>query len=797
MLNSLYSQLPDEDNEGKQRNGGKLLYETYCPKVDENYQKCNSDHDRIKAGFIYLVGQLFGNVNSDGEHEDQKSRYVYYGFMWMSYKLQQSNRNSGNSITLYEFINNHVLKDEWYEVVEEYVEPKVPLITKEADIDLMSDVYYILKEMCKFFSNNHESFDYLEDFSKYYDSVKNFGENILKKKSNNADIDNIDQIYVDLYDTLKNVYNEYRNYHFVKNTQYDPPPEIPNIEEIKKNFTPDLKTPNLKDSTKGNLKPKDGGGNSGQQQPEQQSSSKPKLKEPAPQHSKQTPVPKPPEQPPAKPKSKGKSKAKSKAKKQQASQQKASQQIASQQIASQQIASQQKASQSQTQPVEPVQSTDTQQTKSQQTNPQKTDPSPPVPPVSPVPPVPPVSPVPPAPPSQDGSSLQTPKTGEIHQKGQGGPGNGKGDTSSGSGVTQDNQGESSGGSGDGQDNGTGSGTDNGTGNGTDNGTGNGADNGTGSGPGVSKIGQKTPDSDKGNKDGGTNDGANGGAGTPGSGANGGNGNSGGGVNGGDSSQGDQGNTKGGLNNQGNPSGGSNDQGNPPTPTKDPPPAAPTDPSKGLSPNKPSTSSTIDPPSTPAPNPSSTTPKDPTQQKQPSPQPQHIIQHPTQTNSSNHQTVGQFVKSLSSDLILKKPWNIFPTTWNGSGDCKPEIKFMNTTLVCCTSEQCSLTGISVTLILIPIILLIAYKYLSFGSSKKSEKKNMKRVINFHDGNIKTKIIISSYDKKKKLKPVINSVDGKKGSLLNICKLIRADPMPFINLFFLLIFFVYKRKRDTIE
>ncbi|CAD2097787.1 PIR protein CIR protein [Plasmodium vinckei petteri] len=219
------------------------------------------------------------------------------------------------------------------------------------------------------------------------------------------------------------------------------------------------------------------------------------------------------------------------------------------------------------------------------------------------------------------------------------------------------------------------------------------------------------------------------------------------------------------------------------------------------PNPPS----IDPSSnslpTPPPKSPPTAPTDPTLQKQPSPQSQPIIQQTHQIDPSKHKTTSnkfvQLTKSLSSDLILKKPWNIFPTTWNGSGDCKPEIKFMNATLVCCTSEQCNLTGILITFVLIPIILLIAYKYLSFGLSKKSEKKNMKKVINFHDGNRKTKIIISSYDKKKKLKPVINSVGGKKGPLLNIYKLIRADPMPFINLFFLLIFFVYKRKRDTIE
>ncbi|CAD2105712.1 PIR protein CIR protein, fragment [Plasmodium vinckei petteri] len=113
------------------------------------------------------------------------------------------------------------------------------------------------------------------------------------------------------------------------------------------------------------------------------------------------------------------------------------------------------------------------------------------------------------------------------------------------------------------------------------------------------------------------------------------------------------------------------------------------------------------------------------------------------------------------------------------DCKPKINFVNTTVVCCTYEQCNLTGISVTLILIPIILLIAYKYLSFGSSKKSERKNMKRVINLSDGSRKTKIIISSNDRNKDLKPVINSVGRKKYPLLNIYKPMQAGPVPFIN------------------
>ncbi|KEG00202.1 hypothetical protein YYE_04944, partial [Plasmodium vinckei vinckei] len=108
------------------------------------------------------------------------------------------------------------------------------------------------------------------------------------------------------------------------------------------------------------------------------------------------------------------------------------------------------------------------------------------------------------------------------------------------------------------------------------------------------------------------------------------------------------------------------------------------------------------------------------------------------------------------------------------------------------------GIGIIFISTSIILAIMYKYISFGSAKNSKKKkSMKRVIKLADGNRKTQIIINSYDRSKHLKPVINSFGRKKDPLLNIYKLMQADPMPFINLFFLLIFFVYKRKLNYLE
>ncbi|SCL90242.1 CIR protein [Plasmodium chabaudi adami] len=122
-----------------------------------------------------------------------------------------------------------------------------------------------------------------------------------------------------------------------------------------------------------------------------------------------------------------------------------------------------------------------------------------------------------------------------------------------------------------------------------------------------------------------------------------------------------------------------------------------------------------------------------------------------------------------------------------------------------------TYVKSIVILIPIILLIMYKYLSPWRRKKSKRKtNMKKVINLVDVNKTTKTIINSTDgkkqmqliiksssRKKRTKKSINSVYRGKSSSLNIYKLMQADPVPFINLFFLLIFFVYKRKRDCIE
>ncbi|CAD2084763.1 PIR protein CIR protein [Plasmodium vinckei lentum] len=116
----------------------------------------------------------------------------------------------------------------------------------------------------------------------------------------------------------------------------------------------------------------------------------------------------------------------------------------------------------------------------------------------------------------------------------------------------------------------------------------------------------------------------------------------------------------------------------------------------------------------------------------------------------------------------------------------------------SNKKCDILGIGIIGISIFVFLAIMYKHILFGSAKNSKKKkSMKRVIKYGDGTRKTQIIIKPYDRNKHLKPIINSVGRKKDPLLNIYKLMQADPVPFINVFFLLIFFVYKKKLNYLE
>ncbi|CAD2089286.1 CIR protein PIR protein [Plasmodium vinckei brucechwatti] len=229
-----------------------------------------------------------------------------------------------------------------------------------------------------------------------------------------------------------------------------------------------------------------------------------------------------------------------------------------------------------------------------------------------------------------------------------------------------------------------------------------------------------------------------------------------------------------------------------------------------------------PPTPPSPSlPSPVTPPDP--QNPSLSQPQDPPQTPSLSQPHSNQTQDKLQITVQNDAsnTLKQP---DPKTGTGgvqtmtiTNDTLPSsstdpsitgsgittgivVKMIEKPSIWCIAQNKKYNILSICIISISIFafLAIMYKYLSLGCTSKSKrKKNMKKVINSIGGKKPVQIIIKSYDRSKDLKPIINSVGRKKDPLLNIYKLMQADPIPFINLFFLLIFFVYKRKYDFLE
>ncbi|CAD2094047.1 PIR protein CIR protein [Plasmodium vinckei lentum] len=248
-----------------------------------------------------------------------------------------------------------------------------------------------------------------------------------------------------------------------------------------------------------------------------------------------------------------------------------------------------------------------------------------------------------------------------------------------------------------------------------------------------------------------------------------------------------------------------------TPKSDPNPVplpaplpSPLPPSLPQSQSPPITSPQLQTPSQPQYNQTQDLSQDPSSLKQPSSP--HVSQDTLQNDASNivqqpdPNTGAGGVQTLPITQVTLPSYITDPSsTWNGStiGNI---VKMSEKSSIWCigSNKKCDVLSIGIISISIFAFLAIMYKYISFGSAKNSKKKkNMKRVIKYGDGTRKTQIIIKSYDRNKHLKPVINSVGRKKDPTLNIYKLMQADPVPFINSFFLLIFFVYKNKLNYLE
>ncbi|SCL84801.1 BIR protein [Plasmodium berghei] len=197
------------------------------------------------------------------------------------------------------------------------------------------------------------------------------------------------------------------------------------------------------------------------------------------------------------------------------------------------------------------------------------------------------------------------------------------------------------------------------------------------------------------------------------------------------------------------------------------------------------------------------------------------------------------KKTVPNLVIKRENSVTEVTGNGTTEIDDNPLNLYKKIV-----------ISIIMLLIPIVLAIMYKYFSFGWRKElKKKKNMKKAINMFGANETTKRVINPTDRKKQVQIIINSSTQKKQDkkfknsstqkkqdkkftnsstqkkqdkkitnsstqkkqtkqfiysiywekypLLNIHKLMKTDSAPFIILFWLFIFYVYKRKGYSLE
>ncbi|SCL95728.1 Plasmodium variant antigen protein Cir/Yir/Bir, putative [Plasmodium chabaudi adami] len=130
----------------------------------------------------------------------------------------------------------------------------------------------------------------------------------------------------------------------------------------------------------------------------------------------------------------------------------------------------------------------------------------------------------------------------------------------------------------------------------------------------------------------------------------------------------------------------------------------------------------------------------------------------------------------SSVTAPSPPPVKPSNTGNGSTTETSVKINEKPSIWCigTNRKCNIIGIGIIGISIFIVLAFMFKYLSFGSRKKSKKKKItKKVINLVDGKKMEKKFIKSIDREKKSKIVVNSDDNKKIAKIIINSMIRTN------------------------
>ncbi|VTZ74562.1 PIR protein [Plasmodium yoelii] len=220
-FNVLRNYLPDElDNSAKYEFDKNEYLKKYCPNGDSD-KKCETDLDKIKAGFLCLFEQIIVN-NIDDLSKEQAKAFIIYIMIWFNYMLNLKNVNDINNLndfyikytennTDYEYCKTDgidcgsALKDKTgYNNFKEFIEANKFLLNIK--FEDASKVYDSFKLLCNMFYGvnvaNPNSEEYLRIANQFVEKYKEL--------NGYSDITE-DSPYYQVLSTLSNDYNNIKN----------------------------------------------------------------------------------------------------------------------------------------------------------------------------------------------------------------------------------------------------------------------------------------------------------------------------------------------------------------------------------------------------------------------------------------------------------------------------------------------------------------------------------------------------------------------------------------------------------
>ncbi|CXI84731.1 BIR protein [Plasmodium berghei] len=135
--------LPDELTEKAKLNfNDDSDFKNYCPNGS-----CNTDLEKITAGFLWLLGQYFTKYSKKGHIVNDIKPFFLYIILWLSYKLNQNSEHKTNQIN--DFYTNHVINSGKY---NSFTSAAYKFTDLKEFIDGQKDLFNInIKDLSKFY----------------------------------------------------------------------------------------------------------------------------------------------------------------------------------------------------------------------------------------------------------------------------------------------------------------------------------------------------------------------------------------------------------------------------------------------------------------------------------------------------------------------------------------------------------------------------------------------------------------------------------------------------------------------